>query len=122
MRGLEVVDGEGDRRRREVEAVRVVLHQLERHELERERLVGEPDLRDGEVPASDRRFSTMPICSTQNLRQASASFTYSTTYPTFMSDSPNAAPSAALARSCATADATRRWHNVEVMAPGRRDR
>ena len=50
VRGLEVVDAEGDRRRREVEAVRVVLHQLERHELERERLVGEPDLRDREGP------------------------------------------------------------------------
>ena len=50
------------------------------------------------LPASDRRFSTMPICSTQNLRQASASFTYSTTYPTFMCDPRNAAPCAALAR------------------------
>ena len=48
----------------------------------------EGDLRDGGCPASDRRFSTMPICSTQNLRQASASFTYSTTYETFMIDSP----------------------------------
>ena len=87
VRGLEVVDLEADRRRREVEVVRVVLHHLERHELERERLIGEPDLRDGEGARLVRRFSTMPTCSTQNLRQASASFTYSTTYPTFMIDS-----------------------------------
>ena len=75
VRGLEVVDVEGDRRRREVEVVRVVLHQLERHELEREWLVGEPDLHDRDVARLVRRFSTMPTCSTQNLRQASASFT-----------------------------------------------
>src|SRR4051794_11949129 len=43
------------------------------------------------VPATWRRFSTMPTCSTQNLRHASASFTWSTTYPTFMRDSREAA-------------------------------
>ena len=47
-RRVEVVDLEGDRRRREVEVVRVVLHHLQRHQLERERLIGEPDLRDRE--------------------------------------------------------------------------
>ncbi len=43
-----VVDLEGDRRRRQVEVVGVLPHHLERHELERERLVGESDLRDRE--------------------------------------------------------------------------
>jgi hypothetical protein len=75
VRRIEVVDLEPDRRRREIEVVRVVLHHLERDQLERERLVGKPDLHEGEASASARRFSTMPICSTQNLRQASASFT-----------------------------------------------
>ena len=88
VRGLEVVDGERDRRCREVEAVRVLLHQLDRHELERERLIGEPDL--CQTVSSPRRFSTS-ICSTQNLRQVSKSFTYSTTYPTFTATSRNAA-------------------------------
>ena len=41
----------------------------------------------------------MPICSTQNLRQDSASSTYNTTYPTFMSDSPKLAPCTRLTRS-----------------------
>ena len=54
-------------------------------------LVGEPNLRDLEA-------RLMPICSIQNLPQASASFTYSTTYPTFMIDSRNAAPM--LSRQC----------------------
>ena len=49
MLGFEVVNMEGNRRRREVEVVRVVLHQLERHELERKRLVGEPDLGNREA-------------------------------------------------------------------------
>ena len=46
VRSREVVDVKRDRRRREVEPIRVVLHQRQRHELEGERLVGESDLHD----------------------------------------------------------------------------
>src|SRR6186713_2884094 len=49
MRGFQILDAKRDRRGREVEAVRVVLHQRERYKLERKGLVGEPDLRDRET-------------------------------------------------------------------------
>jgi hypothetical protein len=73
--GIEVVDVEADRRRREVGPSGLSFITSSGTSSNANAWSANPTCAIVKLPASDRRFSTMPTCSTQNLRQASASFT-----------------------------------------------
>ena len=75
MRLVEVVDLERDRRRREIEAIRVVLINSSGTSSNANSWAANPTFAMVKPATSVRRFSTMPTRSTQNLRHTSASLT-----------------------------------------------